>query len=152
MQNWLVLGRKSGTFTAQGIENTSTVQGLTESHVGAGFWKATGTDMSIYSSEGFKCIGLKKFLVFYRGRAAKGIKTDWMMHEAQTHHHHPRSCCIKAFLQMIFMKTNSMAQRALTQCWLSPLPEPTSSGFLTQCPQFSSEINISCTTDLGLAI
>lgn len=46
----------------------------------AGFWKATGTDRPIYSSEG-KCIGLKKSLVFYRGRAAKGIKTDWMMHE-----------------------------------------------------------------------
>ncbi|KAH0973706.1 hypothetical protein GBA52_025862 [Prunus armeniaca] len=27
---------------------------------GAGFWKATGTDRPIYSSEGSKCIGLKK--------------------------------------------------------------------------------------------
>lgn len=49
---------------------------------GAGFWKATGTDRPIYSSDGGnKCIGLKKSLVFYRGRAAKGVKTDWMMHE-----------------------------------------------------------------------
>ena len=48
---------------------------------GAGFWKATGTDRPIYSSEGSKCIGLKKSLVFYKGRAAKGVKTDWMMHE-----------------------------------------------------------------------
>lgn len=48
---------------------------------GAGFWKATGTDRPIYSSDGTKCIGLKKSLVFYKGRAAKGIKTDWMMHE-----------------------------------------------------------------------
>lgn len=48
---------------------------------GAGFWKATGTDRPIYSSEGNKCIGLKKSLVFYKGKAAKGIKTDWMMHE-----------------------------------------------------------------------
>lgn len=48
---------------------------------GSGFWKATGTDRPIYSSEGAKCIGLKKSLVFYRGRAAKGMKTDWMMHE-----------------------------------------------------------------------
>lgn len=47
----------------------------------AGFWKATGTDRPIYSSDGTKCIGLKKSLVFYRGRAAKGMKTDWMMHE-----------------------------------------------------------------------
>ncbi|EYU22420.1 hypothetical protein MIMGU_mgv1a022481mg [Erythranthe guttata] len=49
---------------------------------GAGFWKATGTDRPIYASDGgSKCIGLKKSLVFYKGRAAKGIKTDWMMHE-----------------------------------------------------------------------
>lgn len=48
---------------------------------GAGFWKATGTDRPIYSSDTTKCIGLKKSLVFYRGRASKGIKTDWMMHE-----------------------------------------------------------------------
>ena len=48
---------------------------------GAGFWKATGTDRPIYSSDGTKCIGLKKSLVFYKGRAAKGVKTDWMMHE-----------------------------------------------------------------------
>lgn len=47
----------------------------------AGFWKATGTDRPIYSSEGNKCIGLKKSLVFYKGRAARGIKTEWMMHE-----------------------------------------------------------------------
>lgn len=47
----------------------------------AGFWKATGTDRPIYSSEGNRCIGLKKSLVFYKGRAARGVKTDWMMHE-----------------------------------------------------------------------
>ncbi|KAE8719786.1 Sphinganine C(4)-monooxygenase 1 [Hibiscus syriacus] len=36
----------------------------------AEFWKATGTDRPIYSSEGTttsKCIGLKKSLVFYKG-------------------------------------------------------------------------------------
>ncbi|XP_021905196.1 putative NAC domain-containing protein 94 [Carica papaya] len=46
-----------------------------------GFWKATGTDRPIYSSNATNCIGLKKSLVFYKGRAAKGMKTDWMMHE-----------------------------------------------------------------------
>ncbi|KAH0698394.1 hypothetical protein KY290_015944 [Solanum tuberosum] len=46
---------------------------------GSGFWKATGIDRPIYSSG--KCIGLKKSLVYYRGSAGKGTKTDWQMHE-----------------------------------------------------------------------
>jgi hypothetical protein len=45
----------------------------------AGFWKATGRDKIIYS--GFKRIGLRKTLVFYRGRAPHGQKSDWIMHE-----------------------------------------------------------------------
>ncbi|KAL7186893.1 hypothetical protein ACSBR2_028578 [Camellia fascicularis] len=50
---------------------------------GSGFWKATGIDRPIYSNggEGRECIGLKKSLVYYRGSAGKGTKTDWMMHE-----------------------------------------------------------------------
>ncbi|KAF2290677.1 hypothetical protein GH714_014969 [Hevea brasiliensis] len=50
---------------------------------GSGFWKATGIDKPIYSSikESQECIGLKKSLVYYRGSAGKGTKTDWMMHE-----------------------------------------------------------------------
>ncbi|KAE8672404.1 putative NAC domain-containing protein 94 [Hibiscus syriacus] len=78
-QSWLHQGRKGGISTVRGTENTGIVQGLTVT--GAGFWKATGTDRPIYSSDGTRCIGLKKSLVFYRGRAAKGMKTDWMMHE-----------------------------------------------------------------------
>lgn len=45
----------------------------------SGYWKATGTDKSIFS--GSKHIGVKKALVFYKGRPPKGIKTDWIMHE-----------------------------------------------------------------------
>ncbi|KAK6149512.1 hypothetical protein DH2020_017037 [Rehmannia glutinosa] len=50
---------------------------------GSGFWKATGIDRPIYdsASSGRDCIGLKKSLVYYRGAAGKGTKTDWMMHE-----------------------------------------------------------------------
>ncbi|CAA7394189.1 unnamed protein product [Spirodela intermedia] len=50
---------------------------------GSGFWKATGIDRPIYTggSGGGDCIGLKKSLVYYRGCAGKGTKTDWMMHE-----------------------------------------------------------------------
>ncbi|XWS30907.1 hypothetical protein CRYUN_Cryun23aG0031700 [Craigia yunnanensis] len=47
----------------------------------SGFWKATGIDKPIYSVKQPICIGLKKSLVYYRGSAGKGTKTDWMMHE-----------------------------------------------------------------------
>ncbi|KAA8524170.1 hypothetical protein F0562_010399 [Nyssa sinensis] len=51
----------------------------------SGFWKATGIDKPIYSNNigesSTECIGLKKSLVYYRGSAGKGTKTDWMMHE-----------------------------------------------------------------------
>ncbi|KAI3754031.1 hypothetical protein L2E82_26123 [Cichorium intybus] len=47
----------------------------------SGFWKATGIDRQIYSGDRSVCIGLKKSLVYYRGSAGKGTKTEWMMHE-----------------------------------------------------------------------
>ncbi|XP_074564659.1 uncharacterized protein LOC141821177 [Curcuma longa] len=109
---------------------------------GAGFWKATGTDRPIYSSDQNKCIGLKKSLVFYRGRAAKGIKTDWMMHEFRlptsslSHHHHAASLFKASCPSLdhknhilpndswaicrIFKKINSVAQRTLSHSWVSP--------------------------------
>ncbi|XVF60525.1 hypothetical protein PTKIN_Ptkin08bG0054500 [Pterospermum kingtungense] len=133
---------------------------------GAGFWKATGTDRPIYSSDGTKCIGLKKSLVFYRGRAAKGIKTDWMMHEFRlpslSDPMPPKKLLDKSLpandawaICRIFKKTNSMAQRALSHSWLSSLPEKAASDILHQvappCTQFSSE-NISCTTEIGSAL
>ncbi|KAL7149780.1 hypothetical protein ABFS83_05G063600 [Erythranthe nasuta] len=45
----------------------------------AGFWKATGRDKVIHSN--LRRIGMRKTLVFYRGRAPHGQKSDWIMHE-----------------------------------------------------------------------
>lgn len=45
----------------------------------AGFWKATGRDKPIYVKHCL--VGMRKTLVFYKGRAPNGQKSDWIMHE-----------------------------------------------------------------------
>ncbi|XP_059625290.1 NAC domain-containing protein 90-like [Cornus florida] len=45
-----------------------------------GYWKATGSPSHVYSSDN-RVIGVKKTMVFYKGKAPTGRKTKWKMNE-----------------------------------------------------------------------
>ncbi|KAJ6409125.1 hypothetical protein OIU84_008759 [Salix udensis] len=44
-----------------------------------GYWKATGADKNIIYNQAV--VGYRKALVYYTGKAPKGDKTNWIMHE-----------------------------------------------------------------------
>ncbi|GAB2284551.1 NAC domain-containing protein [Dionaea muscipula] len=80
---------------------------------GSGYWKATGTDKLIMT-EGRK-VGIKKALVFYIGKAPKGTKTNWIMHEyrlSQPHRQNGSSKLDDWVLCRIYEK-NSCAAKAM---------------------------------------
>ncbi|CAH8354363.1 unnamed protein product [Eruca vesicaria subsp. sativa] len=68
--DWYFFSHKDKKYPTGTRTNRATV---------AGFWKATGRDKIIYSC--VRRIGLRKTLVFYKGRAPHGQKSDWIMHE-----------------------------------------------------------------------
>ncbi|KAI9093701.1 hypothetical protein K1719_027150 [Acacia pycnantha] len=56
----------------------------------SGYWKATGTDKHIVPpslpASARHATGVKKALVFYKGKPPKGVKTNWIMHEYRLAH------------------------------------------------------------------
>ncbi|KAF5730825.1 transcription factor JUNGBRUNNEN 1 [Tripterygium wilfordii] len=119
---------------------------------GSGFWKATGIDKPVHSNgNGGDCIGLKKTLVYYRGSAGKGTKTDWMMHEFRLPaNSNPKSSLPEAevwTLCRIFKR--NLTHRKYTSDWRelstkrSPINRSSKTTTTTTCN--SSSINVEST-------
>ncbi|XP_022747499.1 NAC domain-containing protein 92-like isoform X2 [Durio zibethinus] len=85
----------------------------------AGYWKATGKDKEIFKGKGC-LVGMKKTLVFYKGRAPKGEKTNWVIHEYRlegkfSYHNLPKGAQVEWVVCRVFHKHTGIKK--------SPIPD-----------------------------
>ncbi|MBA0590905.1 NAC domain-containing protein 87 [Gossypium raimondii] len=86
----------------------------------AGYWKATGKDKEIFKGKGC-LVGMKKTLVFYKGRAPKGEKSNWVMHEYRlegkfSYYNLPKGAKDEWVVCRVFDKNNTGTKK-------SPIPD-----------------------------
>ncbi|KAG7577010.1 NAC domain [Arabidopsis thaliana x Arabidopsis arenosa] len=103
-KEWYFYSQKDRKYTTGHRTNRATA---------TGYWKATGKDRAIQRNGSL--VGMRKTLVFYRGRAPKGRKTDWVMHEFRLQgtllHHSSNSLKEEWVLCRVFHKNSNGADR-----------------------------------------
>ncbi|XP_065019557.1 NAC domain-containing protein 21/22 isoform X1 [Musa acuminata AAA Group] len=127
----------------------------------SGYWKATGKDRTV-SRRGV-LVGMRKTLVFYQGRAPKGRKTNWIMHEfrmaGSAPHPHKTPLMEDMVLCRVFQKSRSATSEPTKAppgngeaAASSSLPPPMDSfAAFEQQPPASSEVHkqVSAFSDLA---
>ncbi|KDP32250.1 hypothetical protein JCGZ_14878 [Jatropha curcas] len=74
-----------------------------------GYWKATGKERNVKS--GSNVIGTKRTLVFHIGRAPKGERTEWIMHEYCMHGKSQDSLVVCRLRRNIDFRPNDSSNR-----------------------------------------
>jgi hypothetical protein len=87
---------------------------------GSGYWKATGTDKPIHDGATGQSVGVKKALVFYKGRPPKGTKTSWIMHEYRLAAADPLAAAVNTYRPVKFRNV-SMRVRTRVPPLLAPV-------------------------------
>ena len=75
------------------------------------YWKSIGTDKPIHDGATGQSVGVKKALVFYKGRPPKGTKTSWIMHEYRLAAADPLAAAVNTYRPIKFRNV-SMRVRA----------------------------------------
>ncbi|KAM7267255.1 hypothetical protein ACFE04_009421 [Oxalis oulophora] len=91
----------------------------------AGYWKTTGKDKEILRAG--VLVGMKKTLVFYKGRAPRGEKSNWVMHEYRLENNNPFKTSKEEWVVCrVFQKSTSTKkqQQQQQQQPSSPLGSP----------------------------
>ncbi|WOL05454.1 hypothetical protein Cni_G14183 [Canna indica] len=116
----------------------------------AGYWKATGKDRQIRPKAAAAArkrtvIGMKKTLVFHRGRAPNGMRTNWIMHEYRTTEPEFESGDQGGYvLYRLFKKPEENSSNSNTEEMETGVSSPTSNKYSpndTQCEAYDMEEN-----------
>ncbi|XP_023543274.1 protein CUP-SHAPED COTYLEDON 2-like [Cucurbita pepo subsp. pepo] len=122
----------------------------------AGYWKATGKDREITSSKTNSVVGMKKTLVFYTGRAPKGQKTHWVMHEFRLagkfayHFLSAASSKDEWVISRVFKKTSAAMHGGVMKKTRRD-PEPTSPSSVSLPPLLDSSPYLSAAADTSIS-
>ncbi|TKY66554.1 NAC domain-containing protein 72 [Spatholobus suberectus] len=118
---------------------------------GSGYWKATGTD-KVITTEGRK-VGIKKALVFYVGKAPKGSKTNWIMHEYRlldsSRKNNLGTTKLDDWVLCRIYKKNSSSQKTEAKFWAKECSNgssPSSSSHVDDMLELLPEIDDRCFT------
>ncbi|KAM0980086.1 hypothetical protein ACFX13_016110 [Malus domestica] len=102
----------------------------------AGYWKTTGKDKEIRRVG--VLVGMKKTLVFYKGRAPRGEKSNWVMHEYRLENKHPFKSSKEEWVVCRVFQKNISAVKKPQQATTSSQKQPTNE---SPCDDTNSIVN-----------